>query len=392
MKLKSIIFVLLLFVSLEVNALEFEMYSENMILYNLNDKVVINEKNSNERTSIASLTKIMTLIVAIEQIDDIKEKVTLDTVIFEGLKEANASVAGFKVGQVVTYEDLLYGVFLPSGADATNALAYNLTDGIDNYVELMNKKALELNLKNTHFVNTSGLDIENHYSTVSDVSKILLYSLENKTFKKIFETKQYLTSDKSLTFYSTMQKLLNVYNIDADFLIGGKTGYTYDAGLCLASVAYDSKNDINYMLVTTKAPITTKELAVKDAKTIYEHYFDNYKYYNLSENKDLTFKTTSVKEKEITIKLPEYNVYMKNDFDMDKLQTNYTGKKVLSFDDKINTKIGEVEYIYDGKMLDKKYVLLNQKLTFSLPDFLLNNIVIIGLLFLFIIMLAIKKQ
>lgn len=97
--------------------------------------------------------------------------------------------------QKVTYNDLLYGMFLASGADATRAISISISKSEEQFVELMNKKAQELNLKNTHFTNTVGLDDENHYSTLNDVAIILKGALKNKKFKEIFTTDSYTFSD-----------------------------------------------------------------------------------------------------------------------------------------------------------------------------------------------------
>lgn len=357
-----------------------------MVLYNLNEDAMIAEKNKDEKTSIASMTKIMTVLVALQQIDDMKQTVTLTPNVFEGLKEANASVAGFEIGQVVTYEDLLYGSFLPSGADATNALAINLTGNIDNFVALMNEEAKKLGMLNTHFANTNGLDDKNHYSTVNDVAVLLKKALENEEFKKIFSTKKYLTSDHTLTFYSTLNRTLDTYNIDADYIVGGKTGYTLDAGRCLASLAYDEVNDISYLLVTAKAPTTTSYYHVLDAKNIYEYYFENYKYFDLvKENQEITkVKTKYAKEKEIIIE-PSSTIkkYLKSDFDVNNLEIKYVGEEVITYNTKLGSKLGTVYINYQGKVMDNFDVFLNQALHFSLFAFIKDNIIIITLMILF---------
>ena len=157
--------------------------------------MVLYEKDSDKIVSIASLTKIMTTIVAIENIDDFNETVYIT---YDMLKDVpwDSSVAGLSIGDEVTYLDLLYASILPSGADATNSLAISLTGSIDNFVDMMNDKAQELNLFDTHFSNTTGYDIDNHYSTANDILKLLVYSLSNQTFKKIYTTNKYTFQTK----------------------------------------------------------------------------------------------------------------------------------------------------------------------------------------------------
>ena len=332
--MKKVLCFLCLFLFINnVNALD--IYSENMVIYNLNENTVVNEKNKDEATSIASMTKIMTVLVAIENIEDINETIILTKDVFYGLKEANASVAGFKVGQKVTYKDLLYGAFLPSGADATNALALNISGSIDDFVKLMNNKAKELNLKNTNFINTTGLDDVNHYSTVDDVAIILKEALKNDIFKEIFTSKKYLTSDKTLTFSSTLDKSLSAYSISADYILGGKTGYTLDAGRCLASIAYDENEAIYYLLVTSKAPTEKNYYHLLDAKNIYEYHFDNYGYIELINEMDIidTIKTKYAKEKTYDIKLDKsFRKYMIKDFDKSKLEVIYEVISLIKYD------------------------------------------------------------
>ena len=144
-------------------------------------------KNKDERVNIASLTKIMTTLVAIEQIADINKTVVLNNSMFEGLYEAEAAVIGLKDGQVLTYEDLLYGTFISSGADATRALTISLAGSETNFVKLMNDKAKELGLVNTKYINATGLDEIGQISTVDEVARLLKVALENKLFKTILK-------------------------------------------------------------------------------------------------------------------------------------------------------------------------------------------------------------
>ncbi len=265
---------LLLFIPLNVFGLE--IHSDNALLYNMNDNTVLFEKESEEVIKIASMTKIMTTIIAIENIENLDEKVTLTSNMFYGLVEANASVAGFKVGDLVTYRDLLYGTMLPSGADATQALAILISGSEENFVKLMNDKVIELGLMNTNFVNTSGLDAELHYSTVTEVAAMLKYALKNDTFKEIFESKEYIATN-GLKMRSTLVSYQLKFNVEIDKIEGGKTGYTDLAGYCLASIS--SYNGVSYMLITANAYSEEYEpLHIYDTYEIYDYYFDNYGY------------------------------------------------------------------------------------------------------------------
>ena len=194
-RIKEVLLTICLFIPCILSALEIEgLYSKNVIVYNKDENKIIYEKNSEDTASIASLTKIMTTLVSIENIKDLNEKVTITEKMLSSVPW-DASVAGLQVGDVVTYEYLLYASMLPSGADATDSLAISLTGSISNFVEKMNDLAKKLNLTGLKFSNTTGYDAAGHYGTAKDILKLLEYALENPTFKKIYETKEYTLSN-----------------------------------------------------------------------------------------------------------------------------------------------------------------------------------------------------
>lgn len=398
-KIYFLILTIFFFLPFSVFALEVEIESSNMILYNLNEDQIVASKNEEEQVSIASMTKIMTTLVAIEHIENLDEKVVLPSKVFVGLTEANASVAGFRVGQEVTYRDLLYGTFLPSGADATNALALFLAGGTDEFVGWMNEKAEELHLQNTHFVNTSGLDVEGHYSTVKDVATILKEAIKNETFLEIFQSKSYVTSDKKMTFYSTLNSSLTRFGLKADYLLGGKTGYTYDAGRCLASLAYDKDNDITYLLVTARAPLTTSYYHLTDAITVYDYYFENYGYQKIISKGEplLSLETKSSKEDTVSIYAKEDILwYYKNNYNSDEITVKYDGIKTITPSMKANTELGTINIYYQEEKINSIPIILETQIPFSLSVFLLENIVwiifiVIIILFLILCFLSFCK-
>lgn len=372
--MKKIIFTILLLFPIFVSALEIN--SKHAILYNLNEDKIIFEKNSNEITSIASLTKIMTTIVAIENIENLDAKVTITERDFNGLYDA--SLAGFEVGDEVTYRDLLYGTMLPSGAEASQALANNISGSVNVFAGLMNEKAKELGMKNTHFINTSGLDINNHYSTVYDVALLLKYCLNNKTFKTIFESTSYKTSNGELTLYSTFRYTAIKYNYKSDYILGAKTGYTDDAGKCLASIAYDQNNDILYLLVTTGANTSTDDAYhIKDATNIYTYYFENYGYVNLMDENELlvSIKTKYSKNKYLNFYAKEdVSFYTKKDeFDKNKIKIIYDGVNIIDQSIKKGEKLGTVGIYYDDEYINSLDIILNDEYKFSIIYFLLQN-------------------
>ena len=387
---KYLIF-LIVFIPINIKALEIN--SEHAILYNMNDNSVIFEKNADERTYIASLTKIMTTIVAIENIDNVNEYVTIPYEALDGLIEANASVAGFRLGQKVTYLDLLYGVLLPSGADATRTLAYYISGNEDNFVELMNQKANDLKLTNTHFANTSGLDTDNHYSTVREISIILKYALQNPLFKKIYTTDKYTTSDNSLTFKSVYSNYLSRYNIENKYIYGSKTGFTTKAGYCLSSIAnYDG---VEYMLITTNANGKSNyPLNVMDANMIYDYYTSNYHYFDIITPNDtiVTLDTINSKEKQLDIKANlTISKYLNINIGKDDFEFQYDGLEKIDYFTK-KDKIGTLNILLNNKIIDTIPVIYSGGLTFSIINFLANNILKLIIIFIFFTMIIIFKN
>lgn len=376
---------------------ELDIYSKSAILYNMDDDIILYEKNSEERTSIASLTKIMTCIIAIENIDNLDQKIILKSDVFTGLAEAGASVAGFRVGENVTFRDLLMGALLPSGADATRALALNISGSESEFVNLMNNKAIELGLKDTHFENTTGLESSNHYSTVKDISIILKYALKNQTFKDMYTTREYTTTS-SLTFYSTLKKISNNYSFDVSNILGSKTGYTDEAGLCMSSIA--NYNGVNYLLVTAGADYRGNvPRQLLDAMTIYNFYSTNYSYKNIINVGDY-IKTIneeySTKEKyDITSQIT-ISKFLNNSFDENKIKYEYNGLDKISYKNKIGDKLGSVNIIYDDNKIGTFDVFLTETINFSLFRFLLQTklIYLIGatIIILFIIICFLNKR
>lgn len=252
-----------------------QLYSPYAVLLDLSSQTEIAEHNSRERIYPASLTKIMTAIVAIENLPDLTETITLPTKMFGMLYIRHASVAGFEPEEAVTVKDLLYGIMLPSGAECCIACADRIAGSEEAFVELMNEKAAKLGLQNTHFCNSTGLHEERHYSTAQDIARLLRYALENDIFREIFCSGSYTSAatgahPEGITFESTMFKYLGSASVTGGTILGGKTGYTKEAGLCLASLANIGGRD--YILVTAGADGShdTEAFHVLDAKSVYE--------------------------------------------------------------------------------------------------------------------------
>lgn len=248
--------------------------SQAGILVRLSDGQTVAEKEADTQIYPASMTKMMTAIVAIENIPDLSQTITLSQELFAPLYEEGASMAGFAPGDQVSATDLLYGVLLPSGAECCIGLADQVAGSESAFADLMNAKAQELGMTSTHFVTATGLHDPDHYTTVRDLTKLMIYALQNETFRTIFCTKQYTTSPvasapEGLSFSSSMFDKMDSPAVNGGEIEGGKTGYTSDAGLCLASLAVVDGTE--YICVTAGAPgnTWTEPYHVYDAQNIY---------------------------------------------------------------------------------------------------------------------------
>lgn len=243
------------------------------VLIDLENRKILAQRNGSELIYPASLTKIMTLIVAVEHIDDLDDTFTMTYDILAPLIREDATRAGFVEGEHVKLEDMLYGAILPSGADATIGLAEYICGSEEAFVKLMNEKADELGLKNTHFTNTSGLHNGSHYSTPTDMALILEYALNNDTCRKILSEYKYTTSPteehpEGIELTSTMFSRMYGTEVDGVTIFCGKTGYTTEAGHCLASAA--EKDGKKYIAVTIAGH--GKYKPIFDSFEIYERY------------------------------------------------------------------------------------------------------------------------
>ncbi len=244
--------------------------SEYVYLMDADSGQVLVNKNGDEKMFPASLTKIMTEIVAIENLSDLDATVKITSEMLAGLAEANASVAGFSAGDQPTVRDLLYGCALPSGADAVNALCYTVAGSVSDFVAMMNAKAAELGMNATHFVNATGLHDDNHYSSAHDIALLFSYCLKNDVFVQLISSPSYTTTT-GMTMTSTVWSSASSFGLDAVGFEGGKTGWTPQAGRCLASSA--RINNMHVVLVSGQAEGSGN---FADASLFYSWLLDRY--------------------------------------------------------------------------------------------------------------------
>lgn len=241
---------------------------------------VLASKRGNEQMYPASLTKIMTVLTALEQLKDVNQTVTLSYDYFQELYDQDASRAGFDPGEEARIIDLMYGAILPSGAECCRELALQAAGSEQDFAVLMNAKAEKLGLSNTHFCNSTGLHDPEQYSTAEDIAKLLRDALKNETFYQIITSKYYSVPPSNVhpdgfTFYGTMFKGMEDPTVNGGQILGGKTGYTGEAGHCLASFA--EVNGRDYILVTggVAAEPRTAQYHIDDAFRTYNQIADD---------------------------------------------------------------------------------------------------------------------
>lgn len=225
---------------------------------------VLYSNHADERSLIASTTKIMTALVVLEHCDPSQEfTVPIEATGIEG------SSMYLKPNELVTIRELLYGLMLQSGNDAAVALAMACSGSVEHFVALMNQQAECLGLKNTHFENPNGLDGKQHYSTAADLAKLTSYALKNPEFEKIVSTKTIRIGERSLTNHNRL-----LWSVEG--AIGVKTGYTKAAGRILVSAA--RRNGRTLIAVTI-----CDGNDWRDHAALYEYGFSCYKTRNVVE-------------------------------------------------------------------------------------------------------------
>ncbi|MHC5215969.1 D-alanyl-D-alanine carboxypeptidase family protein [Enterococcus sp. LJL128] len=233
------------------------------------------QKESNRKVSIASLTKIMTTLCLIEHQQNFSEVVEIPAGIFPFIEKEQLATAGFLEGERVPFEELLYAIMLPSGAEAALSGAIHLSGTEKRFVALMNDKAAELGLTGTHFNNVTGVDEGNHYSTAADTASLLDYALDNPVFYEIFTTFEYQTSGtvlhpEGIYLSSTLLKSGELLDWATGRIQGGKTGFTYDAGQCLASLAEVDGKEYLLVLIGASGSGDSEQRNIKESRLLYQ--------------------------------------------------------------------------------------------------------------------------
>ncbi len=261
-----------------------ELYSEAYILVNLDDESnpIVAQKNPDKVMYPASLTKIVTAMVTLNNVADLSETTTVSQSSHDVLLGTGAQIAGLKVGDVLTVEQLLYLTLVHSACDAAEVLSEYVGGTRDNFVKMMNEYASSLGCTSTNFVNPDGLHDDNEYTTAADMTKISLDAVKNDTFMKIASTVQY--EYNGMNYYHTNLMLRSNYkSYYYKYAVGIKTGSTSQAGYCV--VTKGSKDGYNYLAVVMGAPVIDynkdgydEKCSFIDAASLFKWAFNSLKF------------------------------------------------------------------------------------------------------------------
>ncbi len=285
-KLCSLIFLIITLLSLTVNADNFfedgkNIYSDHVYMVNTDTGKVVYEFESEKFIYPASLTKVMTCILAIEHCESLDETVTIPSGIFDDIYAQGGANMSLKYGEEISVGDLIRATMIRSACDSASALAYYVSGSVEEFAKLMNSKAMEIGAANTHFVNAHGLHEDNHYTTAKDMYLIAEYALKNQTFCDIISqyscTIPATNKSDERVLYTTMDIENPESPLYYPYVTGVKSGFTDEAGRCLITKA--TKNGESYLLVTLGANrdrYYEGNMAFTDAVTLFEYHFAQY--------------------------------------------------------------------------------------------------------------------
>ncbi len=278
---KKILILLIMFIVLINNfvfADEIKLNATSAILVEVSTGRIIYERNSNEKRYPASITKIMTAILVLENCN-LDDKVVVSESALSNIPSGYVT-CDLIAGEEISVEDLLYALMVKSANDAAYVLAEHVGGSIDAFSDMMNIKARELGCNGTHFVNPNGIHDERHYTTAYDMYLIANYAMKNETFRKLVTTKSYtlpatnLYTNNDRSFSTTNALIDDNSSLFYKYAIGIKTGFTTQAGECL--VAESAREGLDFIAVVLDAGTPSKGNRFVDARTLFDYGYDNY--------------------------------------------------------------------------------------------------------------------
>lgn len=336
--------------------------SKNVVVIDRKTESILYEKDAYKQVPMASTTKIMTCIIALE-------KTNLNDIVTISKKAASihGSTLGITKDAKMTMQDLLYGLMLRSGNDCAISIAEHISGSVEEFANLMNQKATELDLKNTHFVTPHGLDDDNHYTTAYELAILTNYALKNETFRKIVSCK---TTTVTIGGYSKTISNTNELLGNLEGVYGVKTGFTFNAGRCLVSSC--KRNNLDIIVVVLGAD--TKKIRTKDSRNLIEYVFKTYKFVDVSStiNKAFNnyipyFNSICLLEKTTTTPILKLGTLENYEYPLSSSEAVKLSTKIYTFnsfnsDIEQNSKIGILQLYNGNKVVCHIDIYLENKL------------------------------
>ena len=359
------------FEDLNINAKYYGVYMSN----NLD---ALYESNSDQKVPIASITKIMTAIVCIDNIQDLSQTVKVNLAEVQKYYNDEYSVAGLRDSQEISYYDLIATMLIPSGADSAACIAINVFGDFSKFIEAMNEKAKEIGMNSTSFANPIGADDLNNYSTVYDVALMMKYALDNDIIKDLMSRYEYTIKDGSITVHNALFVLANLYGLDVSKIAGGKTGMTGDAGYCLATYSNNEENPL-ICIVLGSDIISGRLPHIEDSQNLYNYVDENYVLKNIIQKGEKIIALPTYHSTKSSIQVSASNnigIYMNKDenIEEDKITIEYSGIDILSSDNKKGDIVGKAHISYKDKYIGCVDIVLEEDVPFSILSWSKDNL------------------
>lgn len=371
--------------------------SPHAILIDPTSGQILYEHNAREQAYPASVTKLMTAILTLEncKLDDV---VTVDSKALQGIPRSY-TVAALQPGEQITVDKLLHVLLIPSANDAANVLAFHMAGSLESFSEMMNAKAKEIGCENTHFTNPSGVHDDNHYTTAYDMALIGKYAYTFDTIREIATNTSYdlpnLPDGKERKFKTTNTLITEKNQYYYEYATGLKTGYTDKAKSCIVATA--KKDNIELLCVILGGNKTEDRKAQRelDCRTLFEYGFNNYS------SSDVCIKNNSIdksKVSNISDSLKNVDIGYENTIHIltpiDKsYTTTYTFNKDVNLPIKKGEVLGNVTYTVDGTDYKVNLIALNDVYPMSTKDVsYLFKVLLVALVLIFLVSIVKKKN
>ena len=400
MKVKKILLILI-FIFFIIGGINFSFADEqnnvpsingaSAILIDNRTNKVLYSKNEDSKMFPASTTKIMTAIITLENCSlDEQATASFDAV---NIPEGYAT-ADIKIGETFTVEQLLEMLLVHSANDAANVLAEHVGGSLESFVSIMNTKANELGLTNTHFTNAYGLQDDNHYTTARDLATIMKYCLQNENFRRICGLASCAIPATNMseprTYSSTNQLVIAGNNNYYPYVTTGKTGFTSDAKHCLVSSAYN--NDLELICV-----VLGSEDHFGDTRTIYNYAYSTYSIKDIVKENDtvttISVKNASYNTKNLDLVVSEdIPALVSNSVDINSIEPQISLKENIEAPIEKGTILGRVTYSVEGVNYTTDLIAFSNVEKTRLPIYIFMGIIILVILLIVLITIIIRNK